>query len=712
MSTITVNDMTQLALLGKNMKEVAKKYESGIANAYKKFELKVSGNEGVAIAEFVNKLNQIQKVVFNDYPSYLDDFGSVMVNYEALLNGLGFEKEVWSKDGGEGAEGVKNKLIVEQKNKIEAIQKKLDSYFATAATILSQAKISVLSECQDAAKELEQSGSTRVQTDEIIQGYFVQFLDGLKTVKANLEAIQAALNHARYLGELDPSAVVKAIAEKRITTVEQLKAIDAISDAGDGKIVEALYSPNPYKNLGEVNATHVSENMMTIAYSFLYEEVERIQEGKTDFSNLKTFLDALQAQNSSDVATYTEKLIKGGDRYGLSLIAQAFDSKPEFPLNGSVKDYEKYKEELLKSEPELANIRHKLFLANSLTGLFEGMNVYQLGTNRIPQSMGESVIANVIDTKSLNLTAQGLTFKLVRHQVGSDGQVNVNSYDKEFSVSGDQYTERLRQLNERRNKAGLEFLSNVMKMSASAAAGPYGPMAAMGITVLSDIFTYKDEVSDYVDAARNNKDYFSGKMAKPAGVTLDALHAVSKYFETSNELVKKIDESKEGVKNKLFDIGGRSVYHAVGGHYEYKSTSFTPQYDLQAALQIHDMDRSGLKAPAFHKALEEGQSITDALRSMQDSQSALMDMPTDDGIFTDDVKNYLLGNGDITVDKVGADQVWKGLDKLSNNKKLIDSQGEQYTREQLVSDYINVYQNISEGGFLSNEIPKGPQLSN
>ena len=696
MSTITVNDMTQLALLGKNMKEVAKKYESGIANAYKKFELKVSGNEGVAITEFVNKLNQIQKVVFNDYPSYLDDFGSVMVNYEALLNGLGFEKEVWSKDGGEGAEGVKNKLIVEQKNKIEAIQKKLDSYFATAATILSQAKISVLSECQDATK---QSGSTRVQTDEIIQGYFVQFLDGLKTVKVNLEAIQVALNHARYLGELDPSAVVKAIAEKRITTVEQLKAIDAISDAGDGKIVEALYSPNPYKDLGKVNATHVSENMMTIAYSFLYEEVERIQEGKTDFSNLKTFLDALQAQNSSDVATYTEKLIKGGDRYGLSLIAQAFDSKPEFPLNGSVKDYEKYKEELLKSEPELANIRHKLFLANSLTGLFEGMNVYQLGTNRIPQSMGESVIANVIDTKSLNLTAQGLTFKLVRHQVGSDGQVNVNSYDKEFSVSGDQYTERLRQLNERRNKAGLEFLSNVMKMSASAAAGPYGPMAAMGITVLSDIFTYKDEVSDYVDAARNNKDYFSGQIAKPAGVTLDALHAVSKYFETSNELVKKIDESKEGVKNKLFDIGGRSVYHTVGGHYEYKSTSFTPQYDLQAALQIHDMDRSGLKAPAFHKALEEGRSPKKALEEVKFSQNVLRNEPSDSGPFTEEVKNYLLGKGDKSIDQIGSNQVWEGLAAASDKNALVDYQRKTYTREQLASDYIDVYQKISEGGF-------------
>ena len=36
----------------------------------------------------------------------------------------------------------------------------------------------------------------------------------------------------------------------------------------------------------------------------------------------------------------------------------------------------------MKSEPELANIRHKLFLANSLTGLFEGMNVYQLGNKQ------------------------------------------------------------------------------------------------------------------------------------------------------------------------------------------------------------------------------------------------------------------------------------------------------------------------------------------
>ena len=353
----------------------------------------------------------------------------------------------------------------------------------------------------------------------------------------------------------------------------------------------------------------------------------------------------------------------------------------------------------MKSEPELANIRHKLFLANSLTGLFEGMNVYQLGTNRIPQSMGESVIANVIDTKSLNLTAQGLTFKLVRHQVGSDGQVNVNSYDKEFSVSGDQYTERLRQLNERRNKAGLEFLSNVMKMSASAAAGPYGPMAAMGVTVLSDIFTYKDEVSDYVDAARNNKDYFSGQIAKPAGVTLDALHAVSKYFETSNELVKKIDESKEGVKNKLFDIGGRSVYHTVGGHYEYKSTSFTPQYDLQAALQIHDMDRSGLKAPAFHKALEEGRSPKKALEEVKFSQNVLRNEPSDSGPFTEEVKNYLLGKGDKSIDQIGSNQVWEGLAAASDKNALVDYQRKTYTREQLASDYIDVYQKISEGGF-------------
>ena len=78
---------------------------------------------------------------------------------------------------------------------------------------------------------------------------------------------------------------------------------------------------------------------------------------------------------------------------------------------------------------------------------------------------------------------------------------------------------------------------------------------------------------------------------------------------------------------------------------------------------------------------------------------------------TEDVKKYLLGKGDKTVDKVGATKVWEGLNELSNNKMLRDTQNRKYTREQLVSDYLNVYQNISEGGFLSNEIPKGPQLS-
>ena len=94
--------------------------------------------------------------------------------------------------------------------------------------------------------------------------------------------------------------------------------------------------------------------------------------------------------------------------------------------------------------------------------------------------MGESVIANVIDTKSLNLTAQGPTFKLVRHQVGSDGQVNVNSYDKESSVSGDQYTERLRQLNERRNKAGLGVFVKCYEDECFCCSRSQGQLAANG----------------------------------------------------------------------------------------------------------------------------------------------------------------------------------------------------------------------------------------
>lgn len=712
MATITITNLEQLKFFGEKMKELAKKYESGVVQANNKFKLKVSGNEGLVIKEFVNKLNTIQSQVFESYPSYLEAFGATMSNYESFITALGFDKEAWSKDGEEGVEGATQKLKKDQKTKIEDIQKSLDSYFATASAILGYGEISVFSEYENASNSLDAAASKRTGVDGDMQSYYELFISGLKTAKSNLDAIQNVLNHARYLGELDPSAVVQAIAEKRITSVSQLDAIDAISDSGDGKVIEALYSPAPYDNLGKIDATHVSENMMTVVYGFIFTEVERIQEGKSDFSNIKNFLDALQDQDSPHVKIYTEKLIKGGDRYGLLLIGKAFEIKPEFPENGSVEDYEKYKEELLKAEPELAKIRQKLFLANSLTGLFEGMNIFQVGTNRIPQPTGEAVAYYLMDTNSLKLTTQGLTFNMQHYQVGSNGQVHVSSYDDARSVIGDEKAKDIDKLNEKRNKAALDFLSNVMKMGASMAAGPYGPLAAMGITVLSDTFTYKDGVSDHIEAVRNNKDYFSGKFAKPAGLSLDALYAVSKYIETSNEITEQMVKSDTALKAALVDYGGRSIMDTVRGDYSYKAVSFTPQYDLQSALQIHDMDRTGLKALTFHKALEDGKSVKDALRAVEAAQEVLKEKPSDSGPYTEEVKDYLQGKGGKTIDQVGITKVWKGLHGASDKKALIDSKGESYTRERLASEYIDVYKKIAEGGFLPNEIPKDSQLPN
>ncbi|WP_247931555.1 hypothetical protein [Streptococcus oralis] len=234
----------------------------------------------------------------------------------------------------------------------------------------------------------------------------------------------------------------------------------------------------------------------------------------------------------------------------------------------------------------------------------------------------------------------------------------------------------------------------------------------MGITVLSDTFTYKDGVSDHIEAVRNNKDYFSGKFAKPAGLSLDALHAVSKYIETSNEITEQMIKSNTALKAALVDYGGRSITDTVRGDYSYKAVSFTPQYDLQSALQIHDMDRTGLKSLIFHKALEDGKSVKDALDYVEKSQDALTNVESDSGPYTEEVKNYLRGKGGKTIDQVGITKVWEGLHGASNKDALMDSKGGYYTRERLASEYIDVYKKIAEGGFLPNEIPKDSQLPN
>ena len=54
MATITITNLEQLKFFGEKRKELAKKYESGAVQANNKFKLKVSGNEGLVIKEFVN----------------------------------------------------------------------------------------------------------------------------------------------------------------------------------------------------------------------------------------------------------------------------------------------------------------------------------------------------------------------------------------------------------------------------------------------------------------------------------------------------------------------------------------------------------------------------------------------------------------------------------------------------------------------------------
>lgn len=84
---------------------------------------------------------------------------------------------------------------------------------------------------------------------------------------------------------------------------------------------------------------------------------------------------------------------------------------------------------------------------------------------------------------------------------------------------------------------------------------------------------------------------------------------------------------------------------------------------------------------------------------MKFSQNVLRNEPSDSGPFTEEVKNYLLGKGDKSIDQIGSNQVWEGLAAASDKNALVDYQRKTYTREQLASDYIDVYQKISEGGF-------------
>lgn len=672
MAKITVNELQEIGENGRKIKEMSNSFRDAVSEANQKFEVKYKGNEGNVIEAFINKLNTIQSQVFEIYPGYLESFGSVLDNYDTLLSGLGFVDVAWSDD--EGAQNVQNKLVGDQKEKIESIQKNLDSYFATAAEILGSGKISAETTYQQAASSLDEAGKNRLHINGNMQDFYRMFVEGLQNSQVELEAILAVLNHARYIGLLEPSAVVNAIADKRLTNPDDLKMLDAIQDSGDAAMVTAILSDKPFQELGKVDATNVSETMMPYAYA-KFAEVKDIGSAE-NLKNLQSFIDELKKQHPDKVKIYMEKLSAASAQQGYLLVTEGVSLFPAFPGERTPEALAAYIAALRENNDEYASISEDLKKNAYLSGLFESLYVLDIGTKK---PLGEAKME--IGLTNLKLGGQGFKYD-VQTQVTEirtgrvieekSSIVSVAQYMDAESIDFDKISKDISKLEASKKEAVTDFVTELGKAGVSFLPG--GTVINVAIDVFRNVAKNSDSkhVSSYIDSLSDLEEYVPEKDGKNYRTKAAA---TANIFKASFELYEQLEDIREEIKgkegeqfNKLFNIGGYSV--KKGDDKEIVKAEYVPAFDLDSFLAMKDIRENGLSGYIYRQALVDGLCPDQALEQLNVFEQGVS--KSDDLSRT--AKDYALGrtNSPITgafgPKHVEAKKLWDTYNELGDSE--------------------------------------------
>lgn len=97
--------------------------------------------------------------------------------------------------------------------------------------------------------------------------------------------------------------------------------------------------------------------------------------------------------------------------------------------------------------------------------------------------------------------------------------------------------------------------------------------------------------------------------------TLNAINTVKKVYEKNKSISKEIESHKLAANARLFDFGGYQA--STDG--KVVTAGYQPQYDLQAALTIQDIEQNGFRAHVFREGLaKEGYQVNAAKKYLTD----------------------------------------------------------------------------------------------
>lgn len=636
----------------------ADEYEAAVKKGYQEFMLKIKDSEADAVTAFLNLLNELQQMVYEVYPSTVRNYAKSLSSYVSNLESAGFTDNELIQSIKADNDSVQGKLKKEQYEEAEKVKKDLQAKLDAALDLLNEPKSNFNGFEDGLTTSLNSLANNRKNTHVSLSDAQDKVIKELQELSGVFTRLKDAMANAKHI-HVVPVDKIAGYMEVKKLTAENMRDLEAIQDKNDGKMLAAAYSNDPFNEMAKVSSKGVSVSMMTIVNRTLFGTLKGDLDQTTpeELNDIKSFVNTLLKNNSvEDVQSYMDKLMEAGDRFGISLTAVGVSKLPGFPKrkgNETDASYQKRIDDFIanqeKQTPELQKIQKDVEKANALTNLYAAIYVRKMGyvTDKMPHGGTYEEKSSIDNLKMGNgkITFDEIKKSKTDWRAFPDERetVTVGVFDTYGEGKGREMAAELEKIEEKRLKANLKFVSDVIK-TGGYLGGPETVAVTQAIGSAIDTAVNSDAPSNTRDAAAG----FTGLLPKQYQGPVRSGAGLVKAFATYHSALEQIEVDKENSEKEAFnsfnDVGGGSVSTGLEGNQKVISTRFSSAFDLQSALSYADYQENGLRNIVYQQALAETGNKELAL----DSLKAFDEKMTRTNVYNSTVTNFIKGENVIT----------------------------------------------------------------
>lgn len=678
MSKITVTSISGLSDYATTVRAFSTDYTSAVNETSRQFSLKLGEGSDPAKAEavtaFLDRLNNMQTMVFDNVPAALETYATVVSTYENSLSGAGFQSKVWSDDG--GAEAVSSALRGAQIDDIHSVKDSLQRAIDKVAEALESSTFDLSPGVTTAESDLATAATNRTDKDGLLQDAYASFVQGLGDSQAELDGLIAPLQNAQYTIQIPASTVMTAI-QKGILTGDEMYYFDAVRTQEDALIIEALLKRTKtsieeifiYKKDGQVHQIDPSEVSDGIFAVMTNEMVQWIEDSNVDsIGLLNAFINGMENQSYSVNQIWLNGLQAASTSLAETQVlymTSTYDKKPESLNSKGMAEDQKY-----------------LTSLNKFLGLVESLYVLEIGKTTVSYTPNDKSgyytswkndTTVTVDITSQTISDFGLTAKTTEEKTTltkhSDNQwysdVNTITKTTEENYSSQMYStsegtslalnqDRIAELVQQRKEIQENLYKNLAKEIVLGAADKYTFGATSTIVSIINSVS-SDSSSDFISSMQKLQpsDVKGTLGVQSYNYATSFLADYLTATEKISRITSSIDFETRDQINKYLNMGGNILKKDSGD-----AIAFNQYYDFNAALRLRELDNEGIVS-FVESAMrgENGMSVKSPISlNGVNSKDYIGTIASETGL-SEDVTNYVQGSSDKSLTEFNSDQL-------------------------------------------------------